>query len=90
MPIDLPKEARQEATASIDRYFQDNFDGPIGGLAAGRLLDFFLEEVGPCVYNRAVAEVQARLLARVADLENEVFEDEFQYWRRPGRRRAER
>ncbi len=55
---------------------------PIGNIAAGALLGFFLEEVGPVIYNRAVAEVQERLQARVSELDIEVHEEEFQYWRK--------
>lgn len=82
MTIEISKEARSQAVASIERYFRENRDEPIGNVAAGALLGFFLEEVGPLVYNRAVADVQERLQARVAELDLEVHEDEFQYWRK--------
>lgn len=82
MTIEIPKEARKEAIASIERYFRENMDEPIGNLAAGALLGYFLEEVGPLVYNQAVADVQERLQARVAELDIEVHEDAFQYWRK--------
>jgi uncharacterized protein (DUF2164 family) len=80
--IDLPKEARQRAIASIQRYFDEHMDEPIGNVAAGGLLGFFLEEIGPSVYNQAVADVQERLQARVAELDLEVHEEEFDYWRK--------
>ncbi|MDO9202330.1 MAG: DUF2164 family protein, partial [Hydrogenophaga sp.] len=38
MPIELPKEARQQAIASIERYFREHMDEPIGNVAAGGLL----------------------------------------------------
>lgn len=82
MPIELNKDARKEAIASIERYFRENMEAPIGNVAAGALLGFFLEEVGPCVYNQAIADVQERLQARVAELDIEVHEDEFGYWRK--------
>lgn len=82
MSIELSKEARKEAIASIERYFRENMDEPIGNIAAGGLLGFFLEEVGPVVYNQAVADVQERMQARVADLDIEIHEDEFRYWRK--------
>ena len=82
MPIELPKEARQEAVASIERWFRENMEEKIGNIAAGALLNFFLEEVGPSIYNHAVAQVQERLQARVNEIDIEVHEDEFQYWRK--------
>jgi len=88
MTIELNKESRKEAIASIERYFRENMDEPIGNLAAGALLGFFLEEVGPAIYNQAVADAQERLQARVSELDIEVHEEEFQYWRKyEGKRR---
>jgi len=82
MTIELGKEARKQAVESIERYFQENMEERIGNVAAGALLNFFLEEVGPVVYNKAVAEVQERLQVRVSEIDIEVHEDEFQFWRR--------
>ena len=59
---------------------------PIGELPAGLLLNFFVEEI----YNRAIADAQARLAVRVADLSGELYEDEFQYWPRVEAKRARR
>ena len=82
MTIELAKEARKEAVTSIERYFQQNMEERICNIAAGALLNFFLEEVGPTVYNKAVLDVQERLQVRLSEIDLEVHEDEFQYWRR--------
>ena len=82
MTIELTKEMRAVAVASIERYFREHMDEPIGNVAAGGLLGFFLEEIGPSIYNKAVADVQERLQLRVNELDLEVHEDEFQYWRK--------
>ena len=86
MPIELSKEAKAQAITSIEKYFQENLDERIGNMAAASLLSFFLEEIGPSIYNKAVADVQERLQARVADLDIEVHEDEFGYWRKDNHR----
>ena len=86
-PIELPKEKRAEAIASLKKYFEDEAREPIGDLRAGLLLDYFLEEIGPAIYNRAIADAQARLTARVADLEGELYADEFQYWPRQAKKK---
>lgn len=80
MVIELPKQARADAIASIRRYFEENLAEPIGELAAGLLLNYIVEEVGPVIYNRAIADAQARVQQRVADLSGELYADEFQYW----------
>ena len=82
MAIELPKEARKEAIASIERWFQEERDERIGNIAAGALLNFVLEEIGPTIYNRAVADVQERLQMRIGELDIEIHEDEFGYWRK--------
>jgi uncharacterized protein (DUF2164 family) len=82
MAIELTKEARKEAIASIERWFRENMEEKIGNIAAGGLLGFILEEIGPSIYNQAVADVQERLQTRVAELDFEVHEDEFTYWRK--------
>ena len=80
--IELPKGERQQAIASIERYFRENMEEPIGNVAAGGLLGFFLEEIGPSIYNQAVRDVQERLQARLEELDIEVHEEEFGYWRK--------
>ncbi|NUP86288.1 MAG: DUF2164 domain-containing protein [Burkholderiaceae bacterium] len=90
MSIKLQDQVRKDAIASIERYFRENMDERIGNIAASGLLSFFLEEVGPIIYNQAVADVQERLQMRISELDIEVHEDEFQYWRkfeRPGKGR---
>ena len=82
MSIELSREARAQALTSIERYFNENMEQRIGNIAAGALLAFFLEEIGATVYNKAVAEVQERMQARVIELDIEVHEEEFQYWPR--------
>jgi uncharacterized protein (DUF2164 family) len=59
-------------------------------MPAGLLLNFILEEIGPAVYNGAIADAQARLQVRLADLSGELFADEFQYWPRHDARRKSR
>jgi uncharacterized protein (DUF2164 family) len=88
--LELNKQQRTEAIASLKRYFEESLD-PIGDLPAGLLLNFILEEIGPAIYNQAIADAQARLTQRVADLNGELYADEFQYWRRAeGKRKPRR
>jgi len=88
--IELAKGARADAIASLKRYFEENLPEPLGDLPAGLLLDFVLEEIGPAIYNRAVAEAADRLQQRVQDLPGELWADEFGYWPRVDARRKGR
>jgi uncharacterized protein (DUF2164 family) len=87
MKIELSKEVRAQAVASIERWLKENADEPIGNIQAAALLNFFVAEIAPSVYNQAVADVQERLQLRVADLDIECHADEFGYWRQSGRKR---
>ena len=89
MTIEITKEARKDAIESIMRYFEQNMDEKIGNVAADGLLRYFLEELGPVVYNKAVADVQERLQARVMEVDMDIHEDEFQYWPRLNRKKSE-
>ena len=82
MAITLDKDVRAAAVASIERWCREHLDEPIGNVTASGLLGFVLEEIGPSIYNQAVADVQERLQARIAELDIEIHKDEFQYWRR--------
>ena len=88
--IEISKQARTDAIASIQRYFEENMAEPIGDLPAGLLLNFFLEEVGPVVYNQAVRDAQARMQQRAADLDGELYAHAFQYWKKVDAKRKSR
>ena len=82
MNIELSTQAQKDAVASIQKYFEVNMPEMIGELPAGLLLNFFVEEIGPAIYNKAIADAQARMMRRVGDLSGELYVDEFQYWPR--------
>jgi len=90
MNLELRKETRAQAITSIQRYFEENLTEPIGELRAGLLLNFFLEEIGPAVYNRAIADAQTRMERAAADMGGELYADEFQYWPRTDAKRKSR
>jgi uncharacterized protein (DUF2164 family) len=87
MTIELPREVRAEAIKSIERYFEVNMEERIGNIQAGALLAFFIEEIGPSIYNKAIADAQERMQMRAAELDIECHEDEFRYWPEQDRKR---
>lgn len=82
MTIELSKDHRSQAIASIERYFLEHMGEKISNITAGALLGYFPEEVGPLVHNQAITEVQERIMARVGEIDIEVHGDEFSYWRK--------
>ena len=67
--------------------FQEELQEELGTLPAANLLNYILEEIGPAIYNRAVLDAQARVQARAAELDAELYLDPFQYWSRLEKRR---
>lgn len=87
MTIELAKQDLTQATASIERYFRENMEEKIGNIEAAGLLNFFLEEVGPSIYNKGVSDAQEQLQVRVSDLDFEVHKAEFAYWQKFDKKR---
>ena len=81
--LTISDESRERAVASIRQYFSEELEQELGELKAGLLLDYFLEELGPTVYNRAMADARAFFEERAADLDGVCYQAEFPYWARP-------
>jgi uncharacterized protein (DUF2164 family) len=90
MPVTLSDDATEKALKSIRRYFVEQLDQEIGELPSRLLLEFVLEEIGPSIYNGAIAEAQVYLRERVADLDGACYMPEFEYWPRAASRRTPR
>ena len=82
MAIELSKDAQAQSIASIERYFQQEHGERIGNMAAGALLNFFLIDIAPAIYNQAISQAQERMQARVGELDIELHESAFTYWSR--------
>ena len=75
--ISLPDTARKQAIAALRAYYAANMDEEIGDLKASLLLDFILSELGPSVYNQALADARAFFEERSNDLAAVFHRDEF-------------
>jgi uncharacterized protein (DUF2164 family) len=81
MAITLAPETEKRLYASIKRFFEEKLDNEIGDLKARLVLDYCLREIGPTVYNQAIADAQAWVQGKVADLDGSCFEPENRYWK---------
>ena len=75
--ITVPEDARRKAIAALRSYAAEHLDEEIGDLKAGLLLDFILTELGPTVYNQAIADARAFFEERAADLAAVCHHEEF-------------
>ena len=87
MTIELTKAAHTAALLSLERYFLEENGEPIGNMAAGALLTFFLADIGPAIYNQAIADAQESMQARVAEIDIELHETPVEYWTKRNRKR---
>ena len=82
MSIKLRKETEEQLITSIKRYFREKLDEDIGDLKASLVLEYFLREMAPTIYNIAIGDAQAYINERIADIEGTCYEQEFTYWKR--------
>jgi len=76
MRIRLSPERRLALVDAIQRHFADEFDETLSDFRAEQVLDFFVAELGPPVYNQGVRDAAGYVQAKLADIEGEVFEAE--------------
>ena len=76
MRIRLTDERRARMLRSIDKFYAERFDEPIGELRAEMLLDFFVKELGAPVYNQAIRDAHGFIQEKLVDLEGEFYEPE--------------
>jgi len=81
MTISLDEHTLQYLLGSIRQFFAEELNDDIGDLKARSVLDFFIREVGPSVYNQAVIDAQTTMALAVADLAGTRYEPEFNYWK---------
>jgi len=80
MAVKLSKEITQDLIQSLQKYFEEELDHEIGDLRATLLLDYLLQEVGPTIYNQAIADAQSYFQDKTLDLESTLYEPEMTFW----------
>ena len=80
MDIKLSPTTEKRLHVAIQRFVAEAYGESVGELGAGTFLTFCLKEIGPSIYNQAIADAQACLQERVTDLENICFAEEGSYW----------
>ena len=76
MRIRLSPERRASLLRAIKQHFSAEFDEPLSDFRAQGLLDFFVRELGPPVYNQGVRDASGFMHEKLADIEGEVYERE--------------
>ena len=82
MAIRLSKEQEERLIGSLQRFFKQEMDQELGNLQSQFLLDFCLREMGPSIYNQAIADAQTHLQERITEMDIDCHEQEFAYWKK--------
>jgi uncharacterized protein (DUF2164 family) len=76
MRIKLNADARRRLGASVHHMFIEEFDRDLSEFQLDRIIDFFVRELGPPVYNQAIRDARAFFQAKLEDLDGEIYEPE--------------
>jgi len=79
MRIRLTDDRRERMLRSIRKFFDEKLDQQLGEFAAGRILEFFVKELGAPVYNQAIQDARAFLQGKLDDLDVEFYEPDEPY-----------
>src|SRR5262249_53007254 len=74
--IRLTPERRAALLESLIALYGSEFDETLSAFRADALLDFFVHELGPPVYNQGVRDAAAFMQAKLGDIEGDVYERE--------------
>ena len=66
--IELGNELKQDAIGGIKRFFQQERDEELSDFQAATILEFILAEVGPHIYNQALADAHTLMNKQVEEL----------------------
>jgi uncharacterized protein (DUF2164 family) len=76
MKVRLSRERRAALLESLIAHYATEFDETLSGFRAEALIDFFVRELGPPVYNQGVRDAAAFMQQKLSDIEGEVYERE--------------
>ena len=82
MAIKLQNDSEKYLIGSIKRFFAESMNDDIGDLKASLVLDFCMREIGPTIYNQAIADAQTYFQDRASELGGVRFEAEFDFWKK--------
>jgi uncharacterized protein (DUF2164 family) len=76
MAINLDDARRDGLVSRLRGFYRVEFDEDLSGFQGEKILDFFLEELGPQVYNQGVQDARGFMVRKLDDLDGEVHEPE--------------
>ncbi|EFM12693.1 Protein of unknown function DUF2164 [Paenibacillus curdlanolyticus YK9] len=71
--IKLPKEEKAEVIKQVQAFFEEERSESIGEIAAELLVDRMIQELGPYIYNRAIADTRAMVSDKFNQIDDELY-----------------
>lgn len=69
----MKKEDREQVIAAIQEYFEVERGEQLGSIAAEQLLDFFMKELGPFMYNQGIRDAKGLVEEKVMNLDEDIL-----------------
>ena len=76
MRIKLSDERKSALLAILTDFYSEYFDENLSVYRAESLLNFFIKQLGPPIYNQAIADARAFIIEKLEDLDVEYYEPE--------------
>ncbi len=73
MEIKLSVIRKKEIVEAVQANFRNEQDEIIGELKAEMLVDFFIEKLGPKIYNQAIEDASSFIQGKLIDLEGILY-----------------
>lgn len=73
MEIKLSAIRKKEMVEEVQSYFRNEHDESIGDLKAEMFVEFFVEKLGPKIYNQAISDANTFIQEKLIDLEGILY-----------------
>jgi len=76
MNINLAEDRKKAILAKMAAFYVEDFDEDLSSFRAEKLLAFFVKVLGPPIYNQAISDARAFMMAKLDDLDVEFYAPE--------------
>lgn len=76
MRAKLSEERRADLLKEFQAFYKETYDEEMTAFRAERVLEFFMKELGPTVYNQGIQDARVFMAHKLEDLDAEFYEPE--------------
>lgn len=73
MNIELNDSRKKQLVAELQAYFRNEHEQDFGDLKAEMIVDFFIQKLGPQIYNQAIDDANSFIQEKLIDLEAVLY-----------------